>query len=241
MARGRITENIHWHTVNDNRDRNNKKKGPALFHGRWYLHIFRHVLRLTWAFGKHATTTGGNLWCDFVWEKEAGIGFRIKRLFYLGAAIESPSFPSWDYDHGNREIGWAFHNNTLWIDLWRDVDGGDWRKRHVVFDFAKFLFGKQQYSEKKMGDYLEFVQLPEGDYPATVEMVEASWKRPRLPKVTRVRRAHVVPAIPIQVPGKGENSWDCGDDAVYSMTCNADTPAEACQKLAESVLRDRND
>jgi hypothetical protein len=52
-------------------------------------------------------------------------------------------------------------------------------------------------------------------------------------------RAKITPDTPIPFPGKGENSWDCGEDATHSMTCNATNEQEAVAKLVASVLNDR--
>jgi hypothetical protein len=52
-------------------------------------------------------------------------------------------------------------------------------------------------------------------------------------------RAEITPDKPIPVPGKGENSWDCDDDASYGMTCAAQTPAEAVAHYSASIQRDR--
>jgi hypothetical protein len=39
--------------------------------------------------------------------------------------------------------------------------------------------------------------------------------------------------------GKGENSWDCGDDATYGMCCAVKNIAEGVGVLVGSVLHDR--
>lgn len=44
---------------------------------------------------------------------------------------------------------------------------------------------------------------------------------------------------PIPVPGKGENSWDCDDDAIHSSHGPHSTVHQAVAALVASVYRDR--
>lgn len=81
--------------------------------------------------------------------------------------------------------------------------------------------------------------MPEHPYPATVRLFESTWKRPRWPFARRMVRAEIEVEGGIPHPGKGENSWDCDDDATYSLTCQARTAEDAVAKLVGSVLRDR--
>lgn len=40
----------------------------------------------------------------------------------------------------------------------------------------------------------------------------------------------------IPVPGKGENSWDCGEDATYAFSCMADSVEDGIASLVRSIL-----
>lgn len=44
---------------------------------------------------------------------------------------------------------------------------------------------------------------------------------------------------PPQFAGKGENSWDCGDDGIYGMGSRATSPAEAVGEYVKAVLQSR--
>ena len=80
--------------------------------------------------------------------------------------------------------------------------------------------------------------MPEGAYKATVEMFWGIWKRPRW-VAKKILRANV--EIPSGIPknGKGENSWDCGEDATFGITMPAKNVENAIGKTVESCLRDR--
>src|SRR5690606_25314615 len=69
----------------------------------------------------------------------------------------------------------------------------------------------------------------------------STWKRPRWPFATRIRRVQIDMDKDEQIPvmGKGENSWDCGEDATYGITVAADTIEAGVAKLVESILRSR--
>jgi hypothetical protein len=54
-----------------------------------------------------------------------------------------------------------------------------------------------------------------------------------------MRRANLDIERGVPTPGKGENSWDCGQDATYGLTCPASTVEEALASLRASVMRDR--
>lgn len=143
--------------------------------------------------------------------------------------------------------------DLYWLgsDLWLRFDLGEddpMRSRGSVFHWVGHtgrlkdrLLGKRQHVAREVKRARSVVPLPEGGMPCEIVWEEATWKRPRWPKTLRVLRADVTPDHPIGVPGKGENSWDCGDDATHSITgpVKNTSEREAVLMLASSVLRDR--
>lgn len=84
------------------------------------------------------------------------------------------------------------------------------------------------------------VALPEGNYPATAKVTREVRGRKRWKpgqKSSHSTWVEVEGGIPF--PGKGENSWDCEDDAIYAGGENGDSVGAACGKLAASVMRNR--
>lgn len=102
-----------------------------------------------------------------------------------------------------------------------------------------WLLGQSKYSREDLSVVAVPVVMPERAYLAQVTMHQDSWKRPRWPWPKRLLRATIDVPAGIPFPGKGENSWDCGEDATYSMTCPAADPEEAARKLRDSVLLSR--
>lgn len=142
-----------------------------------------------------------------------------------------------------RELSFSVHHGCLWWCLWRD-DGvwypGDWRQ--ASFDPARFILGDRKHSKEILSTEEVRVAMPEDTYHATVTLSEATWRWKRWPwwPLTRRRRTAEVD-IPegIPHPGKGENPWDCGEDATYGVGCSARTVEEAVGKVVETVTRDR--
>lgn len=82
------------------------------------------------------------------------------------------------------------------------------------------------------------VPMPEGNYPAVVTVEKRVWKRPRWPWPSHYRTDYSID-IPsgIPVPGKGENSWDCEDDAIYGT--GGRSVHDAVANATRAALRSR--
>lgn len=120
--------------------------------------------------------------------------------------------------------GWS-HKMPMWMD-------GNWH-------FLDTLLGEQRHSEETIDVRDVVIPMPEGAYPATVKLSVRRWKRSRWP-ATVVRRTASID-IPAGVPqaGKGENSWDCDEDALFGLSCEARTLDEAIAKTVGASLRGR--
>jgi len=175
----------------------------------------------------------------------------IPFLFALYAHISSAKwvkrlpgvrYVSGDYNSGEREIRIAIYDNAIWWSLWRNGWGmhksHDWRDS--CFHFDDFLFGRSVYSETKRIPHEAILNMPERSYPVKIELFTSIWTRPRWPFPRKVERANIEIPGGIGVPGKGENSWDMDDDAIYGGTYAVSTVEGALQAVRESALRDRN-
>jgi hypothetical protein len=100
------------------------------------------------------------------------------------------------------------------------------------------LLGRQECVTTKGDPEPVLIPMPEGNYPGTMRREERVWKRKRWPWTAKRRADYWVEMdIAIPVPGKGENSWDCGDDGLYGT--GGSTPAEAIANCVRVALRDR--
>lgn len=146
---------------------------------------------------------------------------------------------------GSRRTEITIHNSTVWWHVWCDDDGwvsGRPKWRDSNFAPLDFFFGRQQHrvvSEEPARTV--DVPMPEKSYRATITMQIEEWARPRLALFAkRIKRAHIEVPGGIPMPGKGENSYDCGDDATFGMTVPAFGVGDAVGKLVGSVLHDRH-
>lgn len=117
--------------------------------------------------------------------------------------------------------------------LWEGV-----RLRWPAAKIGKVILGKREYRTEMVDGGTARVPMPEGVYLATWERKRAVWTRAHVPWTIR-EREHVDLTLPvgIPVPGKGENSWDCGDDGVYGVS--ARTLSEAVGNAVGSAMRQR--
>lgn len=141
-----------------------------------------------------------------------------------------------------REVRLDWHSNALWWSLWHSTM--EWRSdtprwRHGSFHPIDVLLGRHHYSHSALKTVETLIPMPEASYPATVTLQELTWSRPRWP--FKVRRASAQIDIPggIPVPGKGENSWDCGEDAILSMGADGHSLANAVAAVVKSATETR--
>lgn len=157
---------------------------------------------------------------------------------------------TWDQSNPTREV-WlvdrrecriAIHDWTIWIFPWSKwcqwSRSNPWWVRGVHFNFKDFILGQPRYTYEPLGPPTGvLIMMPEGTYRATVTPQRQTWKRPRWVRHTRDSFDIEIPkGIPFA--GKGENSWDCGDDGLFGTSAEG-TLEEAIAKVRESVLASR--
>lgn len=226
---------VWFHSQNLNEDRHGRPKGLP-YEGRCWLNTPRGEFKFAWHLWNKALR--------FSVQSDADSGG-----VQLGWALPPASF--WftapvpfrkpDYEHTNY-LSLSVHDSSLWWQFGGN-SFGDWSRdtpkwKHGNFNFGDFFLGDVKYTEGSPEIQKVKIPMPEGAYDATVTLREDRWERPRW-KTLRLRRASVDVPLGIPFPGKGENSWDCGEDAVFGLSCCADTVEEAIGKQVETVLRNR--
>lgn len=124
---------------------------------------------------------------------------------------------------------------------WRSRDS--WWVRGISICPMDLIFGRRKHSDYVIDKKPVKVPLPERVYDGTVKIEHATWRRPRWPwwplRRDRVRYEVAVEGG-VPVPGKGENAWDCGDDAIHSQSsCNPRSEEAAIASFVEAVLTTR--
>lgn len=227
---------VYFHSQNLNEKRDGRVGWP--WHGRCWLNTPIGTFRFSW-----------NLWTNF-----CGVAADVEQEDGLTLHAALPPFSFWLGLPVPRRIherfGWRgvvlfslkVHDRALWWQF-----GGnnmEWssttpRWKHGCFHFDDFLLGQQKFSERVLSTHEVLIPMPEGPYQAKLKLEECEWKRPRWPWPIRRRTAQV--EIPVGIPhqGKGENSWDCGEDALFGLSCEAWTVDEAISKTVASALKSR--
>ena len=156
-------------------------------------------------------------------------------------------------NHRNEQC-WGVEANRSVFDFYWGCEEryGNWKNgpyfRFPWFKVKDFIFGRQIFITERPRDYdikKGFIEMPEGKYPALFSFETRVWFRSRSP--FRKMRYDTWVEIPIGIPesGKGENSWDCGEDALYGTGISGKTKAEghdigrAAAHVRECSLRTR--
>ena len=138
-----------------------------------------------------------------------------------------------------RECSVAIHDWTIWLKPWGKsmewVKADPWWVRGVSFNVERFLRGKARYACENTGEpFTVMVDMPEGHYEAVFTPQRQTWRYPRW--FTHTRDSFDV-KIPKGIPfaGKGENSWDCGDDGLFGCSEEGSID-EAKAKIRDYVM-----
>ena len=181
---------------------------------------------------------------------QLGLEFGEDIRFFFGAFIQFSfhvdiwPINKWLYEHKlhNRqfEIDLGFTNGlTVSVSLFADTMG--WKKGDLkwYWNITDKLKGRYEVSKKIIEEQDLLIPMPEKSYQAHAILADWTWKYPRWFSKT-IRRCEI--DIPEGLPhaGKGENSWDCGDDATFGITTGSvRSIPEAVGQLVGSSLATR--
>lgn len=255
--RKNFTEKIYWHDQNLT-----KNKSDSMWkHGRGWLHWTGNCFHIEWSFFGYTITSTSIEFGFNANDGDGGISFRfgINKLFKIYLQLSSVGRlekyqpgkwvkRTWEpygefWMREERRIGIRLFDNTIWLSLWENpmewnsTDPWWWS---FNFDYVSFLLGKEKSDSIEIESGQCVIPMPERDYQAKYTISDWTWKRSRWPRPKRIRRVELeMDDNPLLVPGKGENSWDLDDDAIYSTIIPADTINEAICELRKSAMRDR--
>jgi hypothetical protein len=169
-------------------------------------------------------------------------------LFSLYLAFETPALQRLAMrllrgSYEGRVTSLRIFDQAIWWDCW--APSMSWSSREPwwmrwAWHPLDTFFGQMKHSEREVSRTVTVVPMPEKAYPCHVVMKAETWKRPRLPWTSgSATRAHIECADGVPFPGKGESAHDCGDDAMFGMTCEARTVEEGVAAFVEAALKNR--
>lgn len=160
------------------------------------------------------------------------------------AVVRAWPLPRAVYSFSGREFSVSFHDHAVFWSLGADDMGWDaqtpeWRQGA----WHPLGFFRRQGEVELVDEREVLVPMPERSYRAKARLERTHWgfdKAPRrFDRVERHVTIEMLDGEQIPFPGKGENSWDCGDDATFSLSCRANTIEDGVGRLVASVLRSR--
>lgn len=236
---------VHCYFINDNR-KPGGRDGRLIRNGRFFLH-FGEFMVLSWEWNLWSRSCGTEVQVGMAdtYQVMSHVALPPVSLFFT---VESHKLFGWLFrrlipDYGKRCTGVAVHDGSIWFDVWSKW--GEWSAKDpwwMQFNInpVDVIFGKPAYSERTIKEGIPVeVPMPEKSYPGTVKIFESIWKRPRSPFSTRIVRTTIEVPEGVPFPGKGENSWDCGEDSYSASTSQETTAYGAVAGLVRDVLSRR--
>ncbi len=246
----------HWQNLDDDLRRleqsttfmglplpDTRHQGRAWFD--WYVRASdRKPLRieLDWAFGKAVWSSGvsytrknsGTVTLHAALRPVASVYLTLKHLW--PRREHQPS----------RTYSVSLVDGSLHYDLGKPGSGDEWHRddplnwmRGIVHPVDKIL-GRAEHALEKVGPQVRAIaSFPEGDYPLLLQREIRTWKRPRWPWPLVHRSVDIEAVRPAESQGKGENSWDCGPDAIWGMSSPGHSYEDAVAAYVKATLRDR--
>lgn len=224
------------------------KKGDLPVHG---------AARLTWQDGRTSFRLEWNFLSRF-----AHVGAEVDPMeseAKVFAAVPPVALwlmlDSWPLLHGllrrtrERELSLRIHDGSIWWKIWADPN--NWssqtpRWRDGNFSVVDAILGEQKTTTEVIDRRNVEIPMPEGCYRGISTLERVTVERPRwfadrfVSATVSMDPRDDERLSPIPLPGKGENAWDCDEDALYRSSVRVSTHAEAIGKVVAGVLRSRH-
>lgn len=176
--------------------------------------------------------------------KDQSITFWLGAYFQIFFSIDTPLIRKiCRKTKGETKFLWDLRVHTLSYQIHEDQWGGFKKRdswRHGFVFYLDKIFGQNDYREETIQVGESKIFMPEKSYDCTYKIFKSYWKRPRSPFTKTRMRIDVQIPEGIGIPGKGENSWDCGDDATFGVTKPYEgSIRDALDEIAISALKTR--
>jgi hypothetical protein len=252
------TSRFHWHWQNLDEDRAVPARSPAIgalglptlsHEGRawfyWYVRATdRRPLKIEvdWAFGRRVWSSGGSYSRKNSGTIALHASLRPVASVYL---IVKHVWPR-RVDQPSRTYSLSIVDGTLHWDFGKPGSDDEWHRDDPLnwMRGCRFLlddiFGRDVCTTENVGPPVQALAcFPEGRYTLTLQRQVWTWTRPRWPWPYVRRSVDITLERPPEFQGKGENSYDCGPDAIYGMSSDGHGYEDAVAAYVKAVLRER--
>lgn len=199
-------------------------------------------IEVEWTTGKAVWSTGVSLGRSSAGSATFHLAIRPIASVYLTLRHALPRI----LDERSRTYSLTFFGDTLQWDLGKPGSGDEWHRNDPLnwMRGCRFwpddIFGRAVHVCEKIGEPVRAVAcFPEGQYTLTLQRERRTWKRPRWPWPLTRDAVDITLERPPEFQGKGENSWDCGPDAIYGMSSPGHSYEDAVAAYVKAVLRER--
>lgn len=220
-----------------------RHQGRAWFD--WYVRASDRKpfkIEVDWAFGKVVWSSGFSYTRKNSGTVTLHASLRPVASFYL---ILKHLWPRKEHQE-SRTYSVSLVDGTLHYDFGKPGSGDEWHRddplnwmRGCIFLEDK-VFGRAEHHKEVVGPQVDAIaSFPEGDYPLKLQREIRTWKRPRWPWTLVHRYVDIEAVRPAESQGKGENSWDCGPDAIWGMSSPGHSYSDAVAAYVKATLSDR--
>lgn len=255
---GEPTARLHWRWQNLDDDLRTPDQSPSVLglpmpdcrrQGRawfdWYIRASDRKpfkIEVDWAFGKAVWSSGASYTRKNSGTITLHVSLRPVASVYL---ILKHLWPRKNHQE-SRTYSISLVDGALHYDLGKPGSGDEWHRddplnwmRGCIFLEDK-IFGRLEHRKEVIGPVVDAIaSFPEGDYPLKLQREVRTWKRPRWPWPQVHRYVDIEAVRPAESQGKGENSWDCGPDAIWAMSSPGHSYEDAVAAYVKATLRDR--
>jgi len=251
----RRNQKVRFHSQNLNEDKDGNVKGWPI-EGRWWLYVNdRTVHRFSWHLWTHFCGLGirsdsedGGL---TLYAALPPVALWVTLPIPVQKWLQTDFWAKWNERCGGHKGSHRYTSFKIadvsihdWSVYWSFLQF-DWGWSHKMpkwmcgsLNIPDTVLGKQNYKSEIIETKDVQVPMPEGCYPAKAKLEKATRSRPRwFTKETLSIWLDIPGGIPHQ--GKGENSYDCGQDGLFGCGVESASYEAAIAHAVEISLRGR--
>lgn len=256
---------MHWFTVNDTPALKGVHLGSLARSGRAIFYRKRKAVEVGWSFWNGLRWLELSLTFGDHGESDVSVGLILPWLAHLYVSVAVPM--RWLHPWMIQDRHFAVKVGYIGDPVWLQIAHADWAESCGMTDYyrrqdppqynrlqlwpgweirvkwpplVRWIFGRENIQNRVYEERDVTFNFEGKEYKAHWKLDELSRTRQRWPwRYGRSIASWIDVKEPPRFAGKGENSWDCGDDAIYGMGSSERTCAGAVGEYIKAVLKNR--